>query len=167
MIRTIVVATARNRAIGKDNDLLWHLPDDFKFFKETTRNHHILMGRLTYEALGKPLPKRVSIVITRNPEFTLPEGHHVVGSLEAALAIGEQAGLDEIMIIGGGKIYKESLDKGLVDKMYITEIAADIQEADTFFPDFDKSAWTETERIHHPADERHKFAFDFVTYLSN
>lgn len=165
MIRTIVVATASNKAIGKDNDLLWHLPDDFKFFKETTRNHHILMGRLTYEALGRPLPKRTSIVITRNPEFTVPEGHHVVSSLEAALAIGEQAGLDEIMIIGGGKIYKESLDKGLVDKMHITEIEADIPGADTFFPDFDKSAWTETERIHHPTDDRHEFAFDFVTYL--
>jgi len=166
MIRTIVVATSRNRAIGKDNDLLWHLPDDFKFFKETTKNHHILMGRKTYQSLGKPLPKRVSIVITRNTEFALPEGHHVVSSLEGALAVGEQAGLDEIMIIGGGKIYKESLDKDLVDKMYITEIDANIDGADTFFPEFDKSEWTEAERIHHPADERHQYAFDFVTYTN-
>lgn len=167
MIKTIVVAVPRNRAIGKDNDLLWHLPDDFKFFKETTRGHHILMGRKTYESLGKPLPKRVSIVITRNETFTLPEGHHVVRSLEEGIALAERAGLDELMIIGGGFVYAEALEKGLVDKMYVTEIDAAPEGADTFFPDFDKSEWNEKERVHHPSDERHAHAFDFVTYEFN
>ena len=164
MNKTIVVATAKNNAIGKNNDLLWHLPDDFQFFKNTTKGHHIVMGRMTYESLGKPLPKRTSIVITSNPEFTLPEGHHVVRSLEEALEVGENAGLAEIMIIGGGKVYAEALNKGLVDIMFITEIDADIDGADTFFPEFDKSGWTEMERVHHGKDERHAYAFDFVTY---
>ncbi len=164
MIKTIVVAVPKNRAIGKDNDLLWHLPDDFRFFKETTRGHHILMGRKTYESLGKPLPKRVSIVITRNQDFQLPEGHHVANSLEAGIAIAEAAGLEELMIIGGGYVYKECLDKGLVDKMYITEIDASPEGADTFFPEYDASEWNEVYREHHPVDERHAHAFDFVTY---
>lgn len=165
MIKTIVVATAKNRAIGKDNDLLWHLPDDFKFFKETTKHHHILMGRKTYESLGKPLPLRVSIVMTSRQDFALPEGHHVVRSLEEGIAIGEQNGLEELMIIGGGKVYKEALDKGLVDKMYITEIDAEPEGADTFFPEFDKSEWTEEARTHHDTDEKHAYTFDFVTYV--
>ena len=165
MIKTIVVAVPNNRAIGRELDLLWHLPDDFKFFKDTTRGHHIVMGRKTYDSLGKPLPKRISIVITRNPKFTLPEGHHVVRSLEEALAVGEQAGLEEIMIIGGGRVYKEALEKGLVDKMHITEIDASPEGGDTFFPEFNKSQWEEVNRVHHAADERHAHAFDFVTYL--
>ena len=164
MIKTIVVAVPKNRAIGKDNDLLWHLPDDFRFFKETTRGHHILMGRKTYESLGKPLPKRVSIVITRNEAFELPEGHHVVRNLEEGIALAENAGLEELMIIGGGYVYKESLEKDLVDKMYITEIEAAPEGADTFFPEYDKNQWTEVDRVHHDIDERHAYAFDFVTY---
>lgn len=164
MIKTIVVAVPKNNAIGKNNDLLWHLPDDFKFFKETTRGHHILMGRKTYESLGKPLPTRTSVVITSREDFTLPEGHHVVRSLEEGLALGEKKGLEEIMIIGGGRVYKESLEKGLVDKMHITEIDAEPDGADTFFPEYDKSEWAEVARTHHPADERHAYAFDFVTY---
>jgi dihydrofolate reductase len=165
MTRTIVVAVGSNLAIGKDNDLLWKLPDDFKFFKQTTLDHYILMGRKTYESLGKPLPGRVSVVITSNKDYQLPEGHHVVHSLEEALALAEKANQSEAMIIGGGRIYKESIEKGLVDKMYITEIEAGFEEADTYFPDFDKAAWEEVARSHHPADERHQYAFDFVTYL--
>lgn len=165
MTRTIVVAVGSNLAIGKDNGLLWKLPDDFKFFKQTTLNHHILMGRKTYESLGKPLPGRVSVVITSNKDYKLPLGHHVVHSLEEALAVAEESGQSEVMIIGGGRIYKESIEKGLVDKMYITEIEAGFEEADTFFPDFDKAVWEEVARSHHAADDRHQYAFDFVTYL--
>ncbi len=165
MIRTIVVAKAKNNAIGKDNDLLWHLPDDFKFFKNTTKGHHIIMGRKTYESLGKPLPNRTSIVITRNENFRLPEGHHVVKSFSAALEICENKDLDEVMIIGGGQIYKQALEEGKVDKMHITEVHKDIDGADTFFPEFDSPEWKEVSRSHHLADERHKYAFDFVTYI--
>ena len=164
MIKTIVVAVPLNRAIGKDNNLLWHLPDDFQFFKKKTRNHHLLMGRKTYESLGKPLPERVSIVITRNRDFTLPKGHYMVRSLEEGISLAEEAGLDELIIIGGGHVYAEALEKGLIDKMYITEIDAAPEGGDTFFPNFSKAGWIETERVHHPADERHAHAFDFVTY---
>lgn len=164
MIRTIVVAKAKNNAIGKDNDLLWHLPDDFKFFKDTTKEHHIIMGRKTYESLGKPLPKRISVVITRNKDFQLPEGHHVVSDFASALKVCENDNPEEVMIIGGGEIYKQALENGYVDKMHITEIDFDIDGADTFFPEFDLNQWKETQRSHHPIDERHRYAFDFVTY---
>ncbi|KYG76573.1 dihydrofolate reductase [Roseivirga echinicomitans] len=165
MIRTIVVAISENYAIGKDNDLLWRLPDDFKFFKTVTSGNHILMGRKTYESLGKPLPNRTSVVITRNKDFEMPEGHVVTHSLEEALAYCEKQGLSECMIIGGGKIYTEAIEKGLVDRMLITEVEAVIEGADTFFPKFDKSEWKEEGREHHEADEKHKYAFDFVTYV--
>jgi len=165
MKRTIVVAMSENYAIGKENDLLWELPDDFKFFKAVTTGNHILMGRKTYEALGKPLPNRTSVVITRNKDYTIPEGHFVVHSLEDALAHCEKEGLHETMIIGGGKIYKEAVDKKLVDRMLITEIQGRFDDADVFFPKFDKSEWTEERREHHGTDEKHKYAFDFVTYV--
>jgi dihydrofolate reductase len=164
MIKTIVVATANNNAIGKDNDLLWRLPDDFKFFKQVTTGKHIIMGRKTYESMPNPLPKRTSIVITTNKDYTVPEGHYVVHSLPDALAICEDKDLEEAMIIGGGKIYTEAIENGLVDKMLITEVDTTIEDADTFFPNYNADDWKETERIHHESDDKHKFPFDFVTY---
>lgn len=165
MIRTIVVAISENYAIGKDNDLLWKLPDDFKFFKMVTTGNYILMGRKTYESLGKPLPNRTSVVITRNKDYEMPEGHEVVHSLEDALSHCEAQGLHEAMIIGGGKIYKEAIEKKLVDRMLITEVQASFDDADAFFPKFDKSEWKEERREHHGTDEKHEYAFDFVTYV--
>lgn len=165
MKRTIVVAISTNYAIGKDNDLLWRLPDDFRFFKQVTLDHVVILGRKTFDSLPGLLPRRTFVIITRQKDYQAPEGHHAVHSLEEALelcAVKRQE--KEVYIIGGGTIYKESLDKGLVDKMHITEVMADIEGADTFFPDYDKVEWKETERVHHPADEKHRYAFDFVTY---
>ena len=163
MIKTIVVAIAKNHAIGKDNDLLWRLPDDFKFFKQFTTGKHIIMGRRTYESMPHPLPNRTSVVITRNKDYEVPEGHYVVHSLAEALKICQGKNLEEAMIIGGGKIYTEAIENGLVDKMLITEVDTTIEDADTFFPFYKEENWEELERVHHSTDEKHKFAFDFVT----
>ncbi|WP_268122177.1 dihydrofolate reductase [Roseivirga pacifica] len=166
MIRTIVVAAAKNGAIGKDNDLLWRLPDDFRFFKQVTLNHVVILGRKTFDSLPGLLPKRTFVIVTRQQDYQEPEGHYAVNSLEAALELAEQElKVKEVFVIGGGAIYKESLEKGMIDKMHITDVYADIEGADTFFPDFDKSQWQEDSRVHHPADEKHRYAFDFVTYL--
>lgn len=165
MIKTIVVAKAANNAIGKDNDLLWRLPDDFKFFKQTTLDHVVILGRKTFDSLPGMLPRRIFVIITRQANYKAPEGHYAVSSLEEAFELCEvQRQEKEVYIIGGGTIYKESIVKGFVDKMLITEVDAEIEGADTFFPEFEKTEWKETERIHHSIDEKHQFAFDFVTY---
>jgi dihydrofolate reductase len=160
---SMIAAMSKNRVIGKDNDLPWHLPDDFRFFKETTKNHHVIMGRKNYESLPhkfKPLPNRTNLVLTRNDHFEA-EGTTVLQSLEKALQLAEQNGEHEAFIIGGGQIYLLGL--AYADTIYLTEIDATI-EGDTHFPEFDKNEWQETERIHHPVDDRHAHAFDFVTY---
>lgn len=165
MIRTIVVAKSKNNAIGKDNDLLWRLPDDFRFFKQVTLDHAVILGRKTFDSLPGLLPKRTFIIVTRQENYKAPEGHYAVNSLEAAFDLAkEQLKVEEVFIIGGGVIYKDSLDKGLVDKMHITEVDAVIEGADTFFPEFDQNNWKEETRVHHPSDEKHQYAFDFVTY---
>ena len=164
MIKTIVVAKAKNNAIGKDNNLMWRLPDDFKFFKQTTLDHFVILGRKTFDSLPGLLPRRTFVIVTRNKEYQAPDGHFVVNSLEAAFDLCEAQQQPEVFIIGGGIIYKESLDKGLVDKMLITEVSAEVQEADTFFPLFNSHHWHEKQRLHHPSDEKHQYAFDFVTF---
>ena len=165
MKRIIVVAISKNYAIGKDNDLLWRLPDDFKFFKQTTLDHVVILGRKTFDSLPGLLPRRTFVIVTRQKDYQVPVGHYAVNSLEEAFELCEvQRQEKEVFVIGGGAIYKESIEKGMVDKMYITEVGAEIEGADTFFPEFNKSEWQETQRIHHPTDEKHKYAFDFVTY---
>jgi dihydrofolate reductase len=164
MIKTIVVAKAANHAIGRDNDLLWRLPDDFKFFKQTTLDHIVILGRKTFDSLPGLLPRRTFVIITRQKDYQAPEGHHVAHSLEEALVWCQTQEQKEVFIIGGGMIYKESIEKDLVDKMLITEVNTTIQDADTFFFEFNYKEWKETERIHHPQDEKHAYDFDFVTY---
>ena len=163
MIVSMIAAMSKNRIIGKDNDLPWHLPDDFQFLKDQTKGHHVIMGRRNYESLPhkfKPLPHRVNIVLTRNESFEA-EGTIVMESLVDALETARLQGDEEPFIIGGGQIYKLGLAHA--DRIYLTEIDAEI-EGDTYFPEFDKEVWKEVERRHHPADDRHAFAFDFVTY---
>lgn len=159
----MIAAMSRNRVIGKDNDIPWHLPDDFKFFKDTTKRHHVIMGRKNYESLPhkfRPLPDRPNVIITRQDSYPV-EGAQVVASLEAAIEIARNTEEKEAFIIGGGEIYRLGLE--IAETIYLTEIDGEIA-GDVFFPEFDKSAWKEVERNHHPADERHEFAFDFVTY---
>ena len=160
---SMIAAMGQNRVIGKDNDIPWHLPDDFQFFKKTTEGHHVLMGRKNFESLPprfKPLPNRPNVIITRNPEYHA-DGAVVVNSLEEALDEANSNGEQEAFIIGGGEIYKLGL--AYADTIYLTEINGEF-DGDTIFPEFDKSIWKETDRKHHSTDDRHQFSFDFVTY---
>jgi len=158
----IIAAVSKNYALGKENKLLWHLPKDFKFFKETTLGHPIIMGRKTFESLPKALPGRTNIVVTGDRNY-VKEGATVVHSLEDAIKIGLSEN-EEVFICGGGQIYKEALEKGLVDKILLTEIDAEI-DGDAFFPSFDKQEWEISKKECHTKDEKHDFDFCFVEYL--
>lgn len=153
---SLIVAIARNGVIGRDNDLPWRLPADLQLFKRTTSGHAIILGRKNYESIGRPLPDRTNIVITRDKNYKA-EGCLVANSIEEAIML---AGDDEeIFIIGGAQIYAQALDR--VERMYITEVDTDV-EGDVLFPEYDKSQWRECSRETHPADEQNDYAFDFV-----
>lgn len=156
---SLIAAVAQNLVIGKSNDLVWRLPDDFKRFKSITSGHFILMGRKTFESLGKPLPNRTHLVITRNPDYEVPEGHHVFGDMQEAFIFALEQGIEKLFIIGGGEIYKESLD--LADEMLLTLVDAE-PDGDAFFPEWNEKNWEETYREFHPADEKHEFSFTYV-----
>ena len=161
MIKIIMAAIARNSVIGKDNDLIWHLPADLRFFKQTTKGHTLIMGRKTFESLGNPLPHRDSWIITRNETYTA-EGISVFHSLTRALDEAESRGLDTIFILGGGEIYKQSID--IADKLIITEVHEKF-EGDTYFPEIKQDVWEEVSREEHKADEKNKYDYAFVEYL--
>lgn len=157
---TIIAAIGENLALGKDNQLLWHLPDDFKHFKEVTIGHHVIMGRKTFESMGKKaLPKRTNIVVTRSKNY-LCSCVVVVDSLRKALQIAQRTDKNPY-IIGGGVIYEEAIK--WVDKLDLT-IVHHLFEADVFFPEIDPKVWRETSRTFHPKDENHTYDFSFVTY---
>lgn len=142
----IIAAIGKNNELGANNALLWNLPGDMKYFRETTRGATVIMGRLTFESIGRPLPKRRNIVITRSDDYR-PEGAEIAGSLEEAL---EAAKTDpEVYIIGGVSVYAQALS--ICDEMILTEIDEEYPRADVFFPDFDRSEW-ESERIAENSD---------------
>ncbi|MCE7069697.1 dihydrofolate reductase [Dyadobacter sp. CY327] len=158
---SIIVAVSENGVIGKDNELLWRLPDDLKRFKQLTLGHPMIMGRKTFESIGKPLPGRTSIVITSQKDFNA-EGILVAHSLDEALDVARSLEGSEAFVIGGGEIYKQSLP--LADRLYVTEVKT-IIDGDTYFEITDPGSWKETERIVREADERHKWKFEFVNYI--
>lgn len=163
MIISLIAALSKNRVIGKNNDLPWHLPDDMKYFMQTTKGHHVIMGRKNYESLPekfRPLPNRVNIVVTHQRNFQAPQCQ-VVHSLEDALNHARKNGEQEVFIIGGAAIYQAAMPE--TQRMYLTEIEATL-EGDTYFPEIRKSEWKEISRQHHAADERHAYAFDIVVY---
>jgi dihydrofolate reductase len=163
MIISLIAAMAQNRVIGKDNDLPWRLPDDMKFFMQTTKGHYVIMGRKNYDSLDrkfKPLPNRTNIVVTRQKDLQAP-GCIVVNSVEKGIEIAGENKEEETFIIGGAEIYKIALP--VADRIYLTEIHAAVK-GDTLFPEFSKSVWREVSRTPHPADDRHAFSFDFVVY---
>ena len=156
----LVVIATENNAIGKGNRLLCHLPDDLKYFKSITLGKPVIMGRKTFESIGKPLPGRLNIVVTRQQGLQLP-GCTVVESLAAALvAAGSQPATIEAMIIGGAEIYLQALP--MADRVYLTRVHAHI-DGDVFFPKLSPREWSEVARQDHPADERHAYAFSFLT----
>jgi dihydrofolate reductase len=154
---SLIAAMARNRIIGKDNTMPWHLPADLGHFKRVTMGKPVIMGRRTYESIGFPLPGRKNVVITRNAEYA-PEGVIVVDSIDAALA--EVRDAEEVMIIGGGQLYKEMLPHA--DRLYLTLIQADI-EGDTVFPDYTQYEWNEIGHEVYAADEKNVYELHFVT----
>ncbi|ERM84551.1 hypothetical protein P872_24340 [Rhodonellum psychrophilum GCM71 = DSM 17998] len=158
---SIIVAKSLNNVIGKDNQLIWRLSSDMKLFKGKTTGFPIIMGRKTYESMGKPLPNRISIVITRNKEYQLPEGHFVVHSLEEAIQLCISRKFDQVFIIGGAEIYQQALP--LCDELLVTEINVELQ-GDAFFPEIDSEIWERISEVHFQKDEKNDYDFDFVTY---
>ena len=154
----MIAAAGENNALGKDNDLVWHLPDDFKRFKALTTGHYIIMGRKTFESFPKPLPNRTHVVLTRQKDYH-PEGAVIVHTLEDALRKSE--GDEQPFIIGGGEIFKMAL--GITDRIELTRIHADF-EADAFFPEFELTDWELVSSVYHEKDERHEHDFTFLTY---
>ena len=156
----MVVAAANNNVIGKDNQLVWHLPNDMKFFKNVTWGMPVLMGRKTFEALGKPLNGRKNFVLTRNRDWKA-DGVVTVGSLADAKLLVKEMDVKELMIIGGGEIYKMLL--GETDRIYITRVDAE-PEGDAYFPAIDPKSWRLTSKDDHPADSRHAFNYSFQVW---
>ena len=158
---TIIAAAGSNNELGKDNDLVWHLPKDFKRFKKLTTGHHIIMGRKTFQSFPKPLPNRVHIVITRNTNYH-PEGAIIVHSMTEALELSKDD--DQAFIIGGGEIYKIGME--IADKIELTRVNGSF-EADTFFPEISSENWKLASEEFHLKDEKHKFNFSYQTFVNN
>ncbi len=154
---SMIVAMGQNRVIGIDNKMPWHLPADLQWFKKTTLGSPIIMGRKTYESIGRPLPGRLNIILSRNTHLEI-EGCTVVNTLSDALEIAKDA--DEVFITGGAHLYEKFLQDA--DLLYLTMIDADF-EGDTFFPDYTQYAWKEIDRIDNPADEKNPYPYTFVT----
>jgi dihydrofolate reductase len=160
---SLIVAVAENNVIGKDNSLIWHLPNDMKFFKDKTSGHCIITGRKNYESIPekfRPLPNRTNIVITRQQDYIAP-GAIVVGSIEEAINKAKATNDEEIFIIGGAEIYKQTIS--IAHKIYLTQIHHSF-EGDAFFPSIDKNIFAETSRIKGNTDDKNKYEHDFIEY---
>ncbi len=158
----LVAALGRDHAIGRGNALPWHLPDDLKRFKALTLGQPVLMGRKTAQSLGRALPKRRNLVLTRSGRVPF-EGMEAVASLQEAIDIAADDGAQTLAVIGGGEVY--ALAMPLADRMHLTWVDAEVADADAFFPRLDADGWRVVARDAHPADARHPHAFEFVDYL--
>lgn len=162
---SMILAASENNVIGNKGDLPWHIPTDLKYFKSTTKNHVIVMGRKTFESLlkfsGKPLPSRTHVVITRNSEYKVPEGVHVVGSIAEGIDKAKELGETECFIIGGGEIYKQAME--IADNIYLTRIFAEY-EGDTFFPEIDPNVWELNSGKTYPKTGKDSVGFAFLVY---
>ena len=159
---SLIVAVSENGVIGKDNDLIWHLPKDMKFFKDKTMGHHVIMGRKNFESIPhkfRPLPNRTNIVITRQSDYKA-EDSIVVNSVEEALKVAKSNGENEAFIIGGGQIYKLALEANLIDRIYLTKIHHSF-DGDTFFTEL-SSDWEEIKREDCFKDDNHKYDYSFI-----
>jgi dihydrofolate reductase len=163
MLISLIAAHTKNQVIGKNNTLPWHLPDDMKYFMQTTSRHPVIMGRKNYDSIPekfRPLPNRENIIVTRQKDFSAP-GCQVAHTLPEAFERAASASTREVFVIGGAEIYQQALPSA--HRLYLTEIHTEL-EGDTFLPKWNKSDWTEVSRQGHPADARHAYAFDFVIY---
>lgn len=155
---SIIAAMAANRAIGLENRLPWHLPDDLKRFKALTMDHHIVMGRKTYDSIGKPLPGRSTVIVTRNVDYAVP-GCIAVNSIDAALTVSY--GDEEVFFVGGADLYRQALP--IANRLYLTEIQR-VFDGDAFFPEYDTSQWRETSRERHRTEDDKGFEYHYVIY---
>jgi len=155
-----IVAVANNNVIGKDNDIPWYLPADLKYFKKVTLGHHILMGRNCYESIGRPLPKRTNVIITRDPYF-IASNCLITHSIQEALEVAYDNGEKDVMIIGGGTIYQQTQD--LWDTLYVTEVDLNV-DGDVFFPKINKDDWKLIESDAHLPDEKNEYPYVFKKY---
>ena len=155
---SLVVAASTNNVIGRDRGLPWHLPDDLRHFKRLTVGKPVVMGRRTYESIGRPLPDRQNIVMTRDADY-VAEGCDVVTSVDEALDAAR--GAEEVMVIGGGQVYRDFLPRA--DRIYLTRVQAEV-EGDTYFFDIDRTRWRLVSSEHHDADEKHAYAFDLMVF---
>ncbi len=158
MTISLVVAASSNNVIGRDGGLPWHLPDDLRQFKRLTTGKPVIMGRRTFESIGKPLPDRRNIVLTRDPDFAADDCE-IVSSVGDAIDLVEGEG--EVMIIGGGLVYHDFMP--LADRIYLTRVQADV-EGDTHFPEVDGATWQLVSSEHHAADDEHRHAFDVMVF---
>ena len=161
MEKCIIVAISDNNAIGRDNALLWHISEDLKFFRRTTSGHPVIMGRKTFESIGRPLPKRTNIVVSRGSEA--PEGTLLASSLEEAFNLAEGQVPVRCFVIGGGQIYSQALE--LADRLVVTHVHTVIENADTFFPEIDSQVWRVDNRSEMYTDEETGYSFEFVEYI--
>jgi dihydrofolate reductase len=161
MIISLVVAAANNNAIGKDNKLLWHMPNDMKYFKNVTWGMPVIMGRKTFDALGKPLQGRKNIILTKQKGWKT-EGAVTVTTFEDALFLGKEMDVKEMMVIGGGEIYRSVIDKA--DRIHITRIDASFEDADTFFPAIDPVKWKLVSQKNYEADVKHQYNYSFQVW---
>jgi dihydrofolate reductase len=160
MIISVIVATANNLVIGKDNQIPWYLPADLKYFKKTTLNHHILMGRKVYESIGKALPKRTNVIITRNP-FYIASNCITVHSLEEGIELAKANGEKELFIIGGGQIYDIAMP--YADKLYWTTVDLDV-EGDVYFPKINIENWRMISEENHEKDDKNEYNYSFLIF---
>ncbi len=156
---SIIVAMAKNRVIGKDNDMPWHLPADLQHFRQMTLNRPIIMGRKTYESIGRPLPKRHNIIISRNVDYKV-DGCDVVSSLDKAVEVAGE--VEEIFIIGGGFLYNQTIDQA--DRLYLTFIDLDV-EGDTLFPEYEHLSLKKISSEHHQKDEKNPYDYEFAEFV--
>lgn len=161
MIVSAIVAVDRNNVIGKDNGIPWYLPADLKYFKRRTLNHHIVMGRKNFESIGRPLPMRTNIIVTRNPYF-IASNCLVAPSVEAALSIAFDNGEEEAFIIGGGEIYRQSMP--FWDRVYLTRVETAVEGGEVFFPDLPGNEWRLLSSESHEADEKNVHRYTFEVY---
>lgn len=158
---SLIAAIGKNNELGKEQKLLWAMPADMKHFRETTSGHPIVMGRKTFESIGRALPNRRNVVITRDINYKA-DGIEIAHSLEEALKLFENSN-EEVFIIGGGELYKQAIEKA--DKLYITRVDCETPDADTYFPEIDLNIWQETSKEDHASDEKNPFPYSFVEYI--
>lgn len=161
MIISVIVAVSKDGVIGRDNQIPWYLPEDLKYFKKVTLGHPVIMGRKSFVSIGRPLPKRTNIIVTRDP-FYIVSGCIVVNTLEEALEWALKEGEDEIFIIGGGEIFEQSISYW--DKLYLTEVDLFVPDGDVFFPEINPDEWALLSEEHHDADEKNEYAYTFKVF---